>query len=262
MLAETGNGDRSPLRFVTTALLIAAGVAALLLITLYLSRFVTAPAKVAMLREKQFVSDASHELKTPLGAISINAQALASKGNDDRHLQNILTESERMSRLIERLLTLSKLEETADIPKTAFSLSSCAEEMALTYESVAYDKGIDYSYEIAESISFYANEDDLRQLMAILIDNAIKHTEADGHIHISLNEHSGRIALCVENTGKGIASEDLPHIFERFYQADNARTDSSFGLGLAIAKRLTQRNHGSISVISDLGRTRFTVTFQ
>ena len=263
VLAETGNGDRSPLRFVTTILLVAAGVAALLLITLYMSRFVTDPAKAAMLREKQFVSDASHELKTPLGAISINAQALASKGNDDRHLQNILTESERMSRLIARLLTLSKLDETADVPKTAFSLSSCAEEMALTYESVAYDKGISYDYEIAEQISLYGSEDDLRQLMAILIDNAIKHTESDGQIRITLYEQSGRIVLCVENTGKGIAPEDLPHIFERFYQADNARTDSSFGLGLAIAKRLTERNRGKISVTSEPGgKTCFTVTFQ
>ena len=108
----------------------------------------------------------------------------------------------------------------------------------------------------------HGSEDDLRQLMAILIDNAIKHTEPDGVIHISLSEQSGSIVLCVENTGKGIAPEDLPHIFERFYQADDARTDSSFGLGLAIAKGLTERNHGSISVSSEQGKTCFTVTFQ
>ena len=125
--------------------------------------------------------------KTPLGAISINAQALAATVSDNRHIRNILVESERMSRLIERLLTLSKLDEKTDVPKTAFSLSSCAEEMALTYESVAYDKGISYNYEIAEQISLYGSEDDLRQLMAIFIDNAIKHTEPDGVIHISLS---------------------------------------------------------------------------
>ena len=262
VLADTGSGDKTPLRFVTTALLVAAGVAALSLLTMYLSRFVTAPAKAAMQREKQFISDASHELKTPLGAISINAQALAATGSDNRHIRNILAESERMSRLIERLLTLSKLDEKTDVPKTAFSLSSCIEEMALTYEGVAYDKGISYDYKIAEQISLYGSEDDLRQLMAILIDNAIKHTEPDGVIHISLSEQSGSILLCVENTGKGIAPEDVPHIFERFYQADDARTDSSFGLGLAIAKGLTERNHGSISVSSEQGKTCFTVTFQ
>ncbi len=263
VMTDTRNKDKTPLRYMTTALLVAAGIAALSLLTMYLSRFVTEPARAAMQLEKQFISDASHELKTPLGAISINAQALASTGNDNLHIHNILVESDRMSRLIERLLTLSKLDERAEVPKTAFSLSSCVEEMALTYESVAYEKSISYEYEIAEDISLYGNEDDLRQLMAILIDNAIKHTDPDGGIRISLSERCGSILLCVENTGKGIAPEHLPHIFERFYQADSARKDSSFGLGLAIAKALTERNHGSIAVTSDPGsKTCFTVTFQ
>lgn len=180
-----------------------------------------------------------------------------------KHIRNIIFESERMSRLIERLLTLSRLDENAIIPQTAFSLSSCVEEMALTYESVAYDKGAAYSYDIAENISFYGNEDDIRQLMAILIDNAIKNTEPSGNISISLTENMGRITIKVENTGKGISAEDIPHIFERFYKSDSSRSECSFGLGLAIAKAVAERNSGSISVQSEVdGVTCFMVEFK
>lgn len=263
MMIDTSDGTNTVVRILTSVVLVCVGVLILLLITVYLSRFVTKPAKAAMEREKQFISDASHELKTPLGAISINAQALKTKDRDNKHIRNILSESERMNRLIERLLILSKLDENADVQKNAFSLSSCTEEMALTYESVAYDKGIDYSYDIADSISFYANEDDIRQLIAILIDNAIKHTDERNSIKITLSENSGSIKLSVENTGSGISAEDIPHIFERFYKADSARSDNSFGLGLAIAKAVTERNGGTISVRSEAGiGTCFTVEFR
>ncbi|MCR4759908.1 MAG: HAMP domain-containing histidine kinase [Oscillospiraceae bacterium] len=262
VMIDTWDGTNKIAKIITSVILICIGVFILLMITVYLSRFVTKPAKAAMEREKQFISDASHELKTPLGAISINAQALKTQDQDNKHIGNIISESERMNRLIERLLVLSKLDENTEVQKTAVSLSSCIEEMALTYESVAYDKGIEYSYEIAENISFYANEDDIRQLTAILIDNAIKHTDSENKIFISLSEHSGAIRLLVENTGSGISSEDIPHIFERFYKADTARSDNSFGLGLAIAKAVTERNGGVISVQSENSVTCFTVEFK
>ncbi len=262
VMIDTWDGTNKIAKIITSVILICIGVFILLMITVYLSRFVTKPAKAAMEREKQFISDASHELKTPLGAISINAQALKTQDQDNKHIGNIISESDRMNRLIERLLVLSKLDENTEVQKTAVSLSSCIEEMALTYESVAYDKGIEYSYEIAENISFYANEDDIRQLTAILIDNAIKHTDSENKIFISLSEHSGAIRLLVENTGSGISSEDIPHIFERFYKADTARSDNSFGLGLAIAKAVTERNGGVISVQSENSVTCFTVEFK
>lgn len=263
VMIDTRDTSNTPLRIISSVFMIILGIFTLLMITIYLSRFVTNPAKAAMQREKQFISDASHELKTPLGAISINAQALASSDKENKHINNIISESERMSRLIERLLILSRLDENASVSKTALSLSSCVEEMALTYESVAYDKGITYDYDIAENVTLYGNDDDIRQLMAILTDNAIKNTEPSGSIHISLSTKNGLITLKVENTGKGISPDDIPHIFERFYKADSSRSESSFGLGLAIAKAVTERNNGIISVQSETGnKTCFTVTFK
>ena len=274
----------SPMRLLPKLLLILAGVVAVTAITFLLSRFVTKPAMKAMLREKQFVSDASHELKTPLGAISINAQALAgswdkmfsgqnnakskdvpliqSKQNYERHIQNIIIESQRMNRLVERLLLLSKMEEEKVRIQTDISLSSCVEEMALTYESVAYEKGIHYDYDIAQDIVINGNEDEIKQLIAILIDNAIKHTQENGSVRMKLQRQKGKPFLCVENTGDGISAEDLPHIFERFYKTDVSRKGSSFGLGLAIAKAIAQRHNAIISAESEPDKiTKFEVEF-
>ena len=262
VMVDIRDSSNTSLRIFSTVLMIGAGIIVLFLITIYLSRFIAKPAEAAMLREKQFISDASHELKTPLGAISINAQALRVINGENKHINNILSESERMKRLIEKLLTLSKLEENTVSEKTFFSISSSVEEMVLTYESVAYEKGIEYVYSIAENIGFYGVEDEIHQLMAILIDNAIRHTEAGNQITISLTEQSGRILITVENTGYGIASEDLPHIFDRFYKSDRSRSDDSFGLGLAIAKTITKRNGGMIDAQSITNyKTCFTVSF-
>lgn len=246
VLANMKTNDVNIVKTLSGIVLIVLGISALFMLTIYLSGFVTRPARLAMQREKQFVSDASHELKTPLGAISINAQAIKITDENSKHIRNIIGESQRMGRLIEKLLTLSKIEETPDIQKTAFSLSSCTEEMSLTYESVAYDKGILYEYDIAENISLFGNEDDIRQLLAILIDNAIKHTESGGEIRINLCEKNGCICLSVTNSGKGISQNDLSHIFERFYKSQNTDNTHSFGLGLAIAKAVTERNNGHI----------------
>ncbi len=263
VMADTRTHSNSVLYVLSMCLLIVGSVFALYLLTKVLSRFVTQPAKEAMLREKQFISDASHELKTPLGAISINAQALAATGEENPHLRNILHESERMTRLIERLLTLSKMEEVEPSEMTEVQLSDCIEEMALTYESVAYEKQIAYRYDIEEGIRLTGNEDELRQLAAILIDNAIKHSQADGNMEIRLFRKGKHILLTVANSSMPISQEVLPHLFERFYKLDASRSDNSFGLGLAIAKAVAERNHGTISVKSELGiGTVFTVEFR
>ena len=281
ILTDSEYNSTRPTRLLSRILLILLGISLMTTIIFLLSKFVTKPAIKAMLREKQFVSDASHELKTPLGAISINAQALLgsseklfsekadpnvplaeTKHNYERHIQNIIRESQRMNRLVEKLLMLSKIEEKKVRKKTQISLSSCVEEMALTYESVAYEKGIHYDYQIAEDITINGNEDEIKQLIAILIDNAIKHTPKDGIVLTTLQQKKDRILLIVEDTGDGISAEDLPHIFERFYKADVSRKSSSFGLGLAIAKAIAERHNAHISAESTPGKkTIFEVEF-
>ena len=212
-----------------------------------------------MEREKRFVSDASHELKTPLGAISVNAQALEFRGDDSIYVKNIISETGRMNRLIERLLTLSRLEEGALLEKKDFSLSDVVQEMVLTYESIAFEKGKELSSTIEDGIDFNGSADEIRQLLAILLDNAIKNSSDHGQIELKCYRKNN-IFIEVKNDGRGISQEDIGHIFERFYTTDQSRNSSSFGLGLAIAKELTERHGGSISAESEPGKeTRFII---
>ena len=244
-------------------LLILAGISVLVALTFFLSRFVTEPAKAALLREKQFISDASHELKTPLGAISINAQVLDSQYPKNLYVKNIASESDRMGRLIERLLTLSKLEEQDEVKREKVSLSEITEEMSMTFESTAFEKKLDYRYQVEDECFIMGNADDLRQLLSILIDNAIKNTDELGVIDICCKNTRGNAYLSVANTGRGIAPEDLPHVFERFYTSDSSRNNNSFGLGLAIAKTIVERYDGNITVESQPEKTTtFTVAFR
>lgn len=246
-----------------TILFVFCGISILIALTFFLSRFVTEPAREALLREKQFISDASHELKTPLGAISINAQMLDGQYPENLYVKNIVSESGRMGQLIERLLTLARLEEQEMIAKERISLTEITEEMFLTFESVAFEKKLDYRYQVDEGIHIMGNADELRQLLAILIDNAIKNTEEPGMVRICCKSSRGNAVLSVENTGQGIAPEDIPHVFERFYTSDHSRKGNSFGLGLAIAKTIAEHYGGKITVFSTQGKTtEFTVSFR
>lgn len=256
--------DRLPgpliLWWVGVIALVGVGFCALVGITFFLSRFVTKPAEQSLLREKTFISDASHELKTPLGAICINAQALEIDMGDNVYINNIVSESQRMGRLIEKLLILSKLDEEESVDAAYFSLSDVCYEMALTYESTAYEKQLHFEYAIEPNLFIYGNEDEIRQLIAILIDNALKNTENDGKILLSCYAENNKKKLTILNTGKGIAQEDIPHVFERFYTTDKARRNGSFGLGLAIAKSIVVRHGGDIRVKSEINeKTEFVV---
>ncbi len=261
VLQDMSNKSNSFIRVLGTIGIVLFGVGVLILLTFFLSRFITEPARKALEREKQFVSDASHELKTPISAISINAQAL-NIDSDDIHLRNILSETERMNSLVEKLLTLSKYEETPLMEKSVCSLSDIVNEISLTYESIAFEKEIGFQYEIEDGITVLGDENELKQLAVILIDNAIKNTQSLGLVTVALSKHNNHSIFEVKNTGKGIAEKDLPHIFERFYTLNNSRSDNSFGLGLPIAKSIVERHKGTITVSSDIDEeTVFAVFF-
>ena len=292
------------------------GLLLLLGVSLYLSRFVTRPAEEMLRREKQFISDASHDLKTPVAAIRINAQVLADQesagdapvtamnngqlqGEEsaagstlnanggipnaesaagpgtsnrlsaDRNressrqlVSNILTEAERMSRLISELLSFSYIEEkTLHMDQTLFSLSEGCEEVALSMESTAFEKNISLTYDIGENINYCGDGDALRRVCAILLDNAIEHTPENGDIQMTLRKQGKHPVITVVNTGSPIPKTDLPHIFERFYRVEKERNGKTghFGLGLSIAKTIVEAHHGTITAKNDPGLVTFTV---
>ena len=230
------------------------------IITYYLTRWVTEPVEEAFNKQKQFVEDASHELKTPLAVIMASTDAYKND-KDEKWINNIRNESERMNKLVKDLLDLAKLENNKEILKQNENISNIVESSVLTFESLFYEKNIKLDYNIKEDIMFNCNSDEIKELMGILIDNAIKHSENKGKVIINLNTEGKEIILEVKNKGLPIKEEDKERIFERFYKVDSSRNRNSnnYGLGLAIAKNIVINHNGKITASSKDGYTTFKV---
>ena len=238
-----------------------------------LSRAIVAPVAENMQMQKRFVADASHELKTPLTVIDANASVLEQSIGKNKWLDYIREQSERMSGLVNELLQLSHLEEEAraKAPQAPeqFDAAEAVLSAALPFESVAFERGVLLETDTPDTLDAQGSRQELEQLSAILIDNAVKHSAPGGTVRVSLSGAARRsgwreipgLELRVRNAGDDIPPEALPHIFERFYRSDESRThrDNSYGLGLAIAKGIVEKNKGSISVTSRDGVTEFTV---
>ena len=230
----------------------------------FLSGLVTKPVEKAWQEQQRFLSDASHELKTPLTVILSSADLLAEQTNDERgavYVDNIRSESQRMRALVEDMLTLSRAESGKQLPFSAVDLSDLAMDTALRFEPVAYEAGRTLLYDIQEDITVQGDAQRLRQLQGILLDNAIKYAPAGSEVRLTLHRTDKSAVLTVENGGEPIPAQHLPHIFERFYRADSSRSDhGSFGLGLPIAQSVAHSHGGEIRCRSDARSTCFTVT--
>ncbi|MBQ7474500.1 MAG: HAMP domain-containing histidine kinase [Clostridia bacterium] len=240
--------------------LIAGGAALVLvfLLSLFLSSRIIKPLEENDKRQKRFVSDAGHELKTPISVISANTEILSREG-DSEWLSNIRYETERMGTLVRDLLRLSRAGDAARVSGTV-DLSRVVVGEELPFESVAFEKGKTLTAEIGDGITVEGDESQLKQLTAILIDNAISHGTDDA-VAVTLRAEHRSAVLTVENGGDEIPREERTRLFERFYRADEARTDGDhFGLGLAIAKAIVEAHRGTISVDCRDGRVIFTVT--
>ena len=238
----------------------------------YLSRVIVRPVEENTEMQKRFVADASHELKTPLTVIDANASVLEQSIGQNKWLDYIKEQTARMSALVNELLQLSNLEESKASETRQREQYDAAEAVmtaALPFESVAFERGITLETDTPDALEACGNRKDLEQLAAILIDNAVKHSAAGGTVYVTLGKASQKhgwketpaLELRVSNSGDEIPAEALPHIFDRFYKVDESRThkDNSYGLGLAIAKGLADRNKGEISVASQNGITEFSL---
>ena len=227
------------------------GLILLFLISLWLSRWIVTPAKNAFEKQKRFISDASHELKTPIAIISSNADAIQRETGDNKWLDYIKNETVRMNHLVTSLLELARIDSSEVRANfTRQNLSELVLSTVLPFESIAFEKRVKLMEKIEEEIYLNGDAVQLTQLTSILIDNAMNHTDENGTIEVSLKKHLDKKILMVANTGKAIPVAEQKQIFERFYRSDEARNRESgnYGLGLAIAKAITQNHNGKISV--------------
>ncbi len=236
----------------------------IILISVNLTKWIIKPVIESFNKQKQFIEDASHELKTPISVIIASAEALENEPEEKKWLDNIKSESERMSNLVSDLLDMAKSENGIKEQYTNENLSKLVERSVLTFESLIYEKDIKLDYNIEENINFTCNSNQIKQVIGILIDNAIKHSCLKGEIKINLKKEKGNIVLTVTNKGKEIPKEEQEKIFERFYRGDESRnrSENRYGLGLAIAKNIVTNHNGKIGVISENGYTTFKIIFK
>lgn len=212
-------------------------------------------------KQKQFIADASHELKTPLAVIMASSESLENDSNN-KWINNIQNESERMNKLITSLLDLAKLDsEEVKREYQKNNLSKIIEKSVLTFESITFEKGINLDYSIDKDIYYTSNSDDIKEVMSILLDNATKHCSKDGRIEVKLKNNKNDIIITVSNTGDPIPKGEEEKIFERFYRVDKARNrkENRYGLGLSIAKKIVENHNGNISANSNNGITTFKI---
>lgn len=245
---------------------LAVGLAMLVLIyftSRYFANRSIAPVQEAFNRQKQFIADASHELRTPLAVIHTNADVLLGNADETigaqaKWLHRIKSETERMKTLTSDLLYLTEMDDArADVIRAEFSLSEATESVLLTMEAVVYERALSLDYEIEPGLSVRGNAEQLKQVVMILLDNAVKYANAGGSISLSLKRRHHDALLTVANTGEGIAPEHLGRIFDRFYRADKSRSrkNGGYGLGLAIAKSIVEQHRGRLTAKSVVGET-------
>lgn len=244
--------------------LIFGGTAILFLffVAVYLARRIVKPLEESYQKQRQFISDAGHELKTPVTVVSTNAELLSRQIGENPWLFNIQHENQRMGALITQLLELARTEQAAP-PMEPVDFSHLVTGEALPFESVMFEHGLIFSYEIAEDIRICGNSTQLRQIVVILLDNARRYCLPGKEVSLTLQKGARGLAnLSVVNDGKPIPSSEQEQLFERFYRGDTARTGETghYGLGLAIARAITQSHHGEIRVRCDNGKIDFTVS--
>jgi signal transduction histidine kinase len=224
----------------------------------FLSKKSIQPIREAFDKQKQFVSDASHELKTPLTVISTNADVLEGEIGENKWLAYIKSQTDRMSVLVNDLLNLTRLENSNnELERRYFNLSKAIANTALPFECQAFESNKKFEVNIEDNIMLSGSEKHIKQMAAIFIDNALKYSNDGGTIQVTLKRSGERKLFSVYNTGQGIKEADTDKIFERFYRSDESRNRATggYGLGLAIAKSVADKHKFKIHVLNQPGKS-------
>ncbi len=253
--------------FLSTILALIIGIFAYLLVSVLLAKIAVKPVEESWKKQRQFVADASHELKTPLSVIMANVDMLAehkeeSIGSQMKWIENTQSEAKRMADLVADLLFLAKNDDGVQVALEDINLSEVVATIVLGYDAIFYENKKDFNYDIQQNLHVEGNERQLQQLVTILLDNANKYSVGNGDIQLHLTSNGRHIEMEVSNISAQLTDEQLSHLFDRFYTVDPSRNRDSGGngLGLSIAKTICETHSGSIRVDCENEKTTFKVT--
>jgi len=257
------------------AFMLSGSIIAILAVFFFISRYFAnraiRPMEEAWEKQSRFITDASHELKTPLSVINANCGVLyAGKeetvGSQVKWVDSIMRAADRMAGLVGNMLSLVSLEDAQlELQSLSFDLSGVVSDATREIEAPSLEKGLMVRREIEDGVAIESDREHVRKVLAILLDNAVKYTDSGGEIIVALKQEN-RSAICtVRNSGEGIPAEDLPRLFDRFYRGDPARSSSNsgYGLGLSIARAIAKQIGAKLTVDSVLGEyTEFRLSFE
>jgi len=251
-----------------SVLAVVSGIVVVFLISLPVSKAFVAPTEKAWEQQQRFIADVSHELKTPLTVILANTDILLNHKDKDgsnsvQWLNSTQEEATQMKHLLDEMLYLAKSDaRLLQTERTEFDLSDVVVETALPFDSVAYENGVEIETDVESEVIISASETDVRRLLTILIDNAVKYSYKNTKINITVKKIKNKAVVTVRNFGQIIKGEEIPFIFDRFYRGDKSRSKAvyGFGLGLPIAKEIVDSHGGEIRCESaEADGTTFTV---
>ncbi len=242
---------------VTTISVSLLGLAAVFVLVVIFSRMVFRPVEESIQKQKRFITDASHELKTPLTIIDANTEVMEMESGESQWTKSTRKQIQRLSGLVQQLVTLSRLDEEKGLEeKCEFNLSEAVSECVQPYESLAQTREKNLTLNIEEDITYTGDERSIRQLAGILMDNAVKYSSENGNITLTLKKKGKKIFLEVYNDADDLPQGKLDVLFERFYRLDSSRNSGTggSGIGLSVAKAIVQAHKGKITAENKNGR--------
>lgn len=234
------------------------GLLAVLILLVFLSARIVKPVAESYEKQKRFITDAGHEIKTPITIIDADAEVLELDLGENEWLRDIRIQAKRLAALTNDLIFLSRMEEEqVQLQMIEFPFSDLVSETAQSFQALAKAQNKTFTVHIQPMISLYGDEKALRQLVSILLDNALKYSEADGDISLSLKKEGKTVCLSVYNTTASVSREQLSHLFDRFYRADPSRNSRTggYGIGLSIAKAVVSAHRGKITAHTQDGHS-------
>lgn len=247
-----------------TLVTISSCVIIVLILLLFLSKRVLRPFEENREKQRRFITDAGHELKTPIAIIQSNAEVMEMINGENKWIDNIKGQTVRMGHLVKGLIELSKMDEQilAEKEKQKILMTEIVSDSAESFRVLAESKGIRIESQLVPNVYVYGDLEDIVRLVGILIDNAVKYTDSRGEINVKLYNKAKKACLVVSNTAEGLDKASVPKFFDRFYRSDSSRNSETggYGIGLSMAQMIVQNHKGKISVhYTDDQRVVFTV---